>query len=444
MATRNYTTEAYEQIKQTIEQIDSTDVNLVKEFFSDLFMRVGQFLELVSIEQYENDMQSWYEKILDSHNTTLNKVDEIFNDVDTVDFEYRDMMEEAVESIVNFRSTVNCLRDVISGKTSLADGKATADKFLAAGRNSLNGAYDTILTKMEQETLWDASLALFGDAIKLGAGYIKCRRSGNVADYINLADTILATACDLLSMGAIVLAPLGALGDALDGKMDMSYEEYLDVRFMLLSPAQELKEVNSISDLLGNLAADMDEQLAECPEDSPLYPVVKTIANVSQVASDTYEVVNIAVDAYGVVSDMKDIHDNIDGWINGKDYTIGEFVDNYEHEQFGDWKIIDSSYSDNRAILTVKDTPSGFVKKIISNWTGVPISGWNNPSKFDGNVYKTAGTLWSYAEKLIPDPVAGRSNIEELPDVFLGKFKDTSFLKDVFDFARDNLISEVS
>lgn len=436
MATRHYTEEAYEQIKQTIEQIDNTDVSPVKDFFSDLFLRLGQFLELYSVEQYQNDMQTWYNKVLDSHDTTMSQVDSIFNAVDTVDFECRDIMNEAVDSIVNFRNTLNCLRDVISGKTSLEDGKTAANGYLAAGRNSLNGAYDKVLTRMEQKTLWDTSKALFGDAIKLGAGYIKCLSGGNAADYKNLGDTVLATGCDLFAVVSIVVAPLGAWGDSLDGRMDMSYENYLDARFQLLTMSQNIKDVNSVSDLLDNLAEDMGEQLEKCSPNSPMYPFIEVIADISQKTANNYKMIDIAVDAYGIGKDLKDIHDTVDGWMYGKDYTVGEFADKFEHKSFGDWKIIDSGWTDNKAILTVKDTPSGILKTVVSNWFGVPASGWKDPSKFDGNVYKTVGTLWSYAEKIIPD-IKGGSNIADIPDVFFGKNKDTGFLKDVFDFARD-------
>jgi len=88
-------------------------------------------------------MQTWYNKVLNSHDTTLGEVSKIFGAVESVDFEYRDIMEGALDSITNFRSTLNCLRDVISGKTNLSDGKAAADSYLAAGKNSLNSAYDT-------------------------------------------------------------------------------------------------------------------------------------------------------------------------------------------------------------------------------------------------------------------------------------------------------------
>lgn len=433
MAKRYYTEEAKEQIKRIILEIENEDVDPVVEFFSDLFQRIGQFLELYSVDDYKDDMQKWYTKVLDSHNSTFAEVESIMEDAIGVDFEYRDLMINALDSITNFQKTLNTLRDVISGKTSLEDGQTAADKFIADGKRKLNGACDTILTKVEQKTLWDASKALFGDALKIGAGYIKCKSGGNAADYKSFVDTCVATGCDLLAMGAIVIAPIGALGDALDGHMDMSYEDYLDVRFQLLTMSSNIKDVNSVSDLLGNLAEDMDEQLAKCPEDSPYYSTVEALTSGTKVLSKTSEAVDIVADAYGIYTDAKDTVTNISEFWTGRYYTSAEY-DKY----FDEFDNIKGLRMGEKGLEYKADLTAGeFIQKVVSNWTGLPTTGWTDPSKFDGNVFKTAGTLWSYGEKLLPDPMDGQPKNGELPDAFFGNYKNTKLLKDIFDFARD-------
>lgn len=139
---------------------------------------------------------------------------------------------------------------------------------------------------------------------------------------------------------------------------------------------------------------------------------------------------------------MKDSYNTVDEWVHGKNYTVDEYMKIFEEES--PWKSTYFIDGDNGPMIKVRTSPGDIMSKLFSDRTGIPLSGWKNPDKYDGNVLKTAGTLWSYAEKLLPNPVTGRSNTSELPDVFLGKFKDTSFLKDVFDFTRDNLITEVS
>lgn len=433
MATRYYTEEAYEQIEKTIEEIDSQDVCEVCDFFDDLIKRIGQFLELYSVEEYETDMKSWYKLVLDSHDTAMKKVDDIFDAVESVDFEYRDIMKGALTSITEYRSALNTLRNVISGGTTLVEGRAATSKYIASGTAALNTSFDKILTKMEQGTLWDASLELMGDALKLGAGYIKCMTTQNPADYKKLGDTILATGCDLLSMGAIVIAPLSAWADSWDGHMDMTYEDYLDSRFHLLNASKKLKDTNSISDLLDNLANHMDEQLAKCPEDSSEYAKIKTLADITQGAAKNYKVIDVAVDAYGVVKDAKDMMKNFSNWRSGKYYTLEEFNAKFGENASSNGARLGSNGIEWRHKMPVIDV----VKELLTDESGIAFSNWTNPEKFDGNVLKTAGTLWSYGEKFLPNPATGQAKTNEIPDVIFSKFKETKFLSDVFDLWRD-------
>ena len=433
MAKRYYTDEAYEQIKQTIEQIDNTDVSQVKDFFGDLFLRLCQFLKLFSVDHYQDDMQSWYNKVLDSHDTTLSKVDSIFNAVETVDFEYRDLMGGAYDSIVSFRSTLNCLRDVISGKTSLADGKVAADKYLTAGKGSLNDSYDKLLTKMESRARRDAGYELIGDILKLAASFATLVVPAEPAKYAvkckKFVDTFTATLGDL---GAVATSLF--IWGAFD-VFKMDRKSRLDYRYDQLMQIQEHREMNSVSDWLGTLAEDGEEMLAECPKDSPVYPLTKMLAYTFSGAHKGAKALDVAADAYDIFSDLKDTHDNIDEWINGKAYTEAEWAEVYDKRKY--WNIVDVVDSDNGPIIKARGGPSEIILKVVSDRTGIPFSGWKDPSKVDGNLWKTAGTLWSYTEKLLPDPSTGQPKFNELPDVIFNKLKDTKFIKDILDFVRD-------
>lgn len=394
MAKRNYTTEAYEQIKNTIEQIDNTDVHPVKDFFGDLILRIGQFLEIFTVDQYEEDMQKWYDIVLDSHDSTISEVDAIFDAVGVVDAEYQNIMDGVVSSITDFRNTLNCLRDVISGKTSLADGKVAADGYLAAGKNSLYTAYDTILTKMEKQNIIESGLAFIGDFIKLGGAFCALLVPAGPVEYAakgkKFADAFIAFLGDSGAFASGVLLESIFGWGSLFG---MDRKNYLDFRASQLMQMKEYKDMNSISDWLGGIAEDMEETLEDCPTNSPYYSVVKAAAEGSQIASTTAEGLDLAADLYDIGKDIKDIHDYLeDGIFSSKS-----------------------------------------IKKMFSNWLGVPTKDWNDPNKHDGNVFKTLGTIWSYGEKMYSDP----GNVDELEKVFFGKFKDTKFLKDVFDFARD-------
>ena len=165
------------------------------------------------------------------------------------------------------------------------------------------------------------------------------------------------------------------------------------------------------------------------------------MAEASDKAAKIYKTVDVAVDAYGVYEDAKDAITNISEWTKGKFYTPQEYDSRYE--EFDNIKGLRIGKEGLEYKAPVPDSEK--LITIVSDRSGIPLSGWNDPKKFDGNVYKTAGTLWSYAEKLLSDPVTGGSNSDAYVEVALGKFKDIKFLKDVLDVVRDTkelIISE--
>lgn len=443
MATRYYTEEAYEQIRNTIDQIQSSDLDPVVDFFSDLLGRIAQYLELYTVEDYQQDIQTWYTKVLDSHNTTMANVDSIFNAVESVDFEYRDIMMDARSSIVNFRSAINCLRDIISGKTSMESGKAAADKYLTDGKNALYASYDAILTKMEAKVLGQASLELTKDALKFGAGFGKMLSSFAASVFTlnptkaviaskEFIDTCIATMGDL---GAIVSVGLGAAAGYVGAHVGMSYKEYLDIRFTQLSDAKSYKDKNSVTDWLEESAEGLTEDLAECPEDSPFYPVMKKAAETAQNAYDLSKNVDTVADTLDLINGISDSVEEMDEWINGKDYTLAEYLEESKKRDFGD--TIRLEQSDDGLIITETIPPSKIISKIISDRTGIPLSGWEDPDKAVGNGFKLAGTIFSYGEKLDPDLASYASGDGDVTNVAIGKVKEIGTVKDGLDLIRD-------
>lgn len=443
MATRYYTEEAYEQIRNTIDEIQNSDLDPVVDFFSDLLSRIAQYLELYTVDDYQQDIQTWYTKVLDSHNTTMANVDSIFSAVESVDFEFRDIMMDAHSSIVNFRSAVNCLRDIISGKTSLADGKAAAEKFLTDGKDALYSSYDAILTKMEAQVLGQASLELMKDALKFGAGFGKMLSSFAASVFTlnptkaaiaskEFIDTCVATMGDLGAMASVFL---GAAAGYVGAHVGMSYREYLDIRFAQLSEAKRYKDKNSVTDVLGELAEGLTEDQAECPKDSPFYPLIKTTAQTAQNAYGVSKGLDATADTLDLINGISDSFEEMDEWINGKDYTLTEYLEESKKRDFGD--AIRLEQSDHGLIITETIPPSKIIPKIISDRTGIPLSGWEDPDKAVGNGFKLAETIFSYGEKLDPDLASYASGDGDVMDVAIGKVKEVGIVKDGIDLIRD-------
>lgn len=433
MSKRPYTDAAYDQIRQTIDEIDNAQISPVTDFFGDMLSRIAQYLKFYTVDTYQDDMQQWYTKILDSHNTTMAKIDELFANVGAVDSRYESLMNSTYASIVEFQSVVNSLRDTISGKCTLAEGQQAAQNHLNAGIQALRAPANTVLTYAEQRVLGEASKNLAKDA--LSYGFLFCKllvEKDPIAFAITgkkLVDTTLAITCDLAAGVSIVSLALYGFKN----NQEVTYEQYLDRRFDKLTNAKKLHGMRSASDLLDGLADEMDEKLAACPEDSPYYSLAKELNDVAHKVSDVSHTIDFAADAYDLYSGITGTMDTIKEIKEGKLLSETEFLKKYDNVEITQYEVR-SVGNEVKYLVPVDGRET--VLNAISSRTGLPLTGWSDPSKRPGNAFKAVGTLWSYIDALLPN-ADGSPNASSPVDVALGKVKEISTVKDTIDLVSD-------
>lgn len=433
MSKRPYTEEAYDQIRQTIQEIDEAQISPVTDFFGDVLSRIAQYLKFYTVDTYQDDMQQWYTKILDSHNTAMTKIDELFANVGAVDSRYESLMNSTYASIVEFQSVVNTLRDTISGKCTLAEGQQAAQDHLNAGIQTLRAPANTVLTYAEQRVLGEASKNLAKDALSYGFLFCKLLVEKDPIAYAitskKLLDTTLAITSDLATGVSIVSLALYGLKN----NQEVTYEQYLDRRFDKLTDAKKLHGMRSASDLLDGLADEMAEDLAACPEDSPFYSIKKKLNNVAHKVSDVSHTVDFAADTYDLYSGITGTMDTIKEIKEGKLLSETEFLKKYDNVEITQYEV--RSVGDEVKYLVPVDGRET-VLNAISSRTGLPLTGWSDPSKRPGNAFKAVGTLWSYIDALLPN-ADGSPNASSPVDVALGKVKEIATVKDTLDLASD-------
>lgn len=436
MSKRPYTDVAYDQIRQTIDEIDNAQISPVTDFFGDMLSRIAQFLKIYTVDTYQNDMQQWYRKVLDSHNTTMAKVDTLFANVEAVDSRYESLMRGTYDAIVEFQSVINCLRDTISGKCTLAEGQQATQNHLNAGIQALCTSANTVLTYAEQRMCDNTLRSLVKDLLSFGGLFCKLAVE---RDPIALAstskkfvDAVLATACDLATLVSIV--PVGLFGiEGIQEKMGWSYEKYLDLRFEQLGVAEKYQGKRSISDLLDGLADDMDENLAACPQDSPYYSITKKLNDIAHGASNVSHTIDFVANTYDLYSGITGTMDTIKEIKAGKLLSGADFLKKCED---GKVSKVEVKFVDGEIKYLVPVDGKETILNAISSRTGIPLTGWNNTEKGPGNVFKTAGTVCSYIDALLPN-ADGTPNTNTPLNVTLGAVKEISTIKDTLGLASD-------
>lgn len=471
MSTRPYTEEAYNQIRQTIQEIDEAQISPVTDFLGDILSRIAQYLKFYTVDTYKDNYKNWYRKVLDSHNTAMAKVDELFSNVETVDFQYRDLMNDAYDSMMGFQSAINCLRDTISGKYTIAEGSQIAQEHVDAGIHGLRTTANSVLTVAEQRVLDTASRQLLKNVILLAIADVQ--EGGDTGGNVNSIFTVLdktserkssldryvetfGNVASILSIGSILL------DKRTWPKYGTDYDDYLDMRFEHLAAAEKFQNVNSVSDLLDVTVDKMDENLAACPADSPYYSLTKKLSDAAHSAAKVSHIVDPIADGYDFISGVKDTMDTITEIKEGKLINVKEMVEkiengeqpniqikmeNGEFKQITAKEFMERAEKGNNGEYVVKlmngelkaltpANPTDIVLNAVSSNTGIPLTGWDDPQKKTANVLKTLNTIWSYEDVLLPT-ASGSPSSQDAGDVALKKIKGVGLIKDAVDLVGD-------
>lgn len=471
MSTRPYTEEAYNQIRQTILEIDETQISPVTDFLGDVLSRIAQYLEFYTVDAYQDNYQNWYRKVLDSHNTTMARVDQLFSDVETVDFQYRDLMNDAYSSMSEFQSAINCLRTTISGKYTLAEGMQTAQEHLNAGIHGLRTTANSVLAVAEQRVLDTATRQLLRSVIPLAIANVQAGADigGDASSIFTVLDKVSErkrssdTYMAAFGNAAIILSIASTLLDKRAWpKYGTSYDDYLDMRFEHLAATEKLQKVNSVSGLLDGIADEMDKKLAACPSDSQYYALTEKLNDAAHSAAKVSHVVDSIADGYNFISGVKNTMDTIAEIKEGKLINVKEMIEKIENGEQpeiqikmenGEFKQISAKEFMERAekggngeyVVKLMNgelkaltpaTPTDIALNAVSSNTGIPLAGWDDPQKKTTNVFKTLNTIWSYEDVLLPT-ANGLPSAQDAGDAALKKIKGIGLIKDAVDLVGD-------
>lgn len=424
---RVYTEDAYQQIHNTIAKIQNEQVSVFTDWVGDLVSQLCQYLKIYVVENYKNDMNRWYEIVVDSHNYTLEKVNAIFGAVAGLDEEYSNKIGgESLTSIESFTEALTALSDVIGGRQSLSAAKQIAKKAIKDGETNLESAYCYALTRSEVHLEEKALEDCIGDILGLGSAYFKFAMKPenwfNPIEIKKLVDKAIGFGFDVAAIyGLFISLKLNKAGESTN-------LAYLDARYASLSQCEKNADNDSITNLLKSISEKLEEELAQCPEDSAEYGKLRKKAALASFGSEAFETFDNAEDVYDIYKGVTGITDKLNNWYYGKKYYDVETLLK-EKPECMDWGIEETK----GYYILGRDPADMRIDTVISDLTGIPVSDWD--SKGLENTLKTAKTIWSYAESAL-HPENGSA--------FWKTNKVTRTLGDTGDFVAEMFTPEVS
>ena len=170
---RDFSEEKKERLKKQIDEINSETLCWLTDGLGDLGTRFVKWIGILDINNYMDNISAYHKKMLDMNDMTKKEIDQIFEDVYSVDSTYKDEFGEAASGLESWISKVNILRDQINPGFSIASAAGIrkscreVNKEIEAVRKNMAETYDKELTYAEKRAAMEAAKGFVAD---LGTG----------------------------------------------------------------------------------------------------------------------------------------------------------------------------------------------------------------------------------------------------------------------------------
>ena len=127
MKTRDFTRETYEILIKEIEKIDSENWSKVTDFIGDIFLRIGKFTHIISLDEEMQNVREYQKRVLDMNNTTKNQLKKIFNQTNTTDHVMAGKIKNVNEQQEPYNQKLKQLCDMIQPNWNIQNAKYIAE-----------------------------------------------------------------------------------------------------------------------------------------------------------------------------------------------------------------------------------------------------------------------------------------------------------------------------
>ena len=141
---RDFSSEARQKLKDYVDEVTADGVwASFKDTFTDIPLIIKDWFGKLNISNYVDDAEAYYQDALDRNDTTKEKVDEIFDAVESLDTTFMGKLAQEDNSLVAMRKLVNLLANGIDPNGGNLD-MSKLDGLLASAVETMN---ESIATK---------------------------------------------------------------------------------------------------------------------------------------------------------------------------------------------------------------------------------------------------------------------------------------------------------
>ena len=160
---RDFSEDRKEKLKKQIDEINSETLCWLTDGLGDLGTRFSRWIGILDINNYMDNISAYHKKMLDMNDMTKKEIDQIFEEVYSVDSEFKKKFGEVSSMLDTWIDNVHILRDQINPGFSIAPAASIRkdckeiNKKLETARGEIAETYDKELTYSEKRAALEAA-----------------------------------------------------------------------------------------------------------------------------------------------------------------------------------------------------------------------------------------------------------------------------------------------
>lgn len=229
---RDFSEDRKEKLKKQIDEINSETLCWLTDGLGDLGTRFSKWIGLLDINNYMDNISAYHKKVLDMNDMTKKEIDQIFEDVYSVDSEYKEQFRDAGSGLDKWISKVHILRDQINPGFSITSAAGIRksckeiNKEIEAVRKEMAEAYEKELAYSEKRAAMEAAKGFvtafadgIGNVMSMPGKMISSVLSGNPAGIASATWDLVNSVFSVGQKGAAFTAVILGIGiGSLSGK----------------------------------------------------------------------------------------------------------------------------------------------------------------------------------------------------------------------------------
>lgn len=111
---RDFSDSSKQNLLELVSQVESEKICDFTDWIGDRWLDFEEWVGVLNIRNYVNKVNVYHKKVIDKNNTTKKKINQIFENVKTVDIKYKEIFEGKISELQKYKKQIEAMNAIMA------------------------------------------------------------------------------------------------------------------------------------------------------------------------------------------------------------------------------------------------------------------------------------------------------------------------------------------